>query len=131
MLDNITKKNIDDCRDVLVGKVPDPKSQIEQITIALIYKFMDDMDKEAVEKFKGKPNFSLRLKKRATRRLTKNRLTTPNTVGENCSTQVGRQRNAGALQRGIRQTANQSQTYRNCSETFLRMLTCLTATQAR
>ena len=57
MLDNATKKNIDDCRDVLVGKVPDPKSQIEQITLALIYKFMDDMDKEAVEKFKGKPKF--------------------------------------------------------------------------
>lgn len=57
MLDNITKKNIDDCRDVLVGKVPDPKSQIEQITLALIYKFMDDMDKEAVEKFKGKAKF--------------------------------------------------------------------------
>lgn len=57
MLDNVTKKNIDDCRDVLVGKVPDPKSQIEQITLALIYKFMDDMDKEVVEKFKGKPKF--------------------------------------------------------------------------
>jgi len=57
MLDNITKKNIDDCRDVLVGKVPDPKSQIEQITLALIYKFMDDMDKEAVEKFKGNVKF--------------------------------------------------------------------------
>ncbi len=57
MLDNITKKNIDDCRDVLVGKVPDPKSQIEQITLALIYKFMDDMDKEAVEVFKGKAKF--------------------------------------------------------------------------
>jgi type I restriction enzyme M protein len=42
---------------VLVGKVPDPKSQIEQNNIALIYKFMDDMDKEAVEKFKGKPKF--------------------------------------------------------------------------
>jgi type I restriction enzyme M protein len=57
MLDNVTKKNIDDCRDVLVGKVPDPKSQIEQITLALIYKFMDDMDKEAVEKLKGKAKF--------------------------------------------------------------------------
>jgi len=57
MLDNITKKRIDDCRDVLVGKVPDPKSQIEQITLALIYKFMDDMDKESVEKFKGKAKF--------------------------------------------------------------------------
>jgi len=32
-----------------VGKVPDPKSQVEQITIALIYKFMDDMDAEAEE----------------------------------------------------------------------------------
>lgn len=49
MLDNQTKKRIDDCRDILVGKLPDPKSQIEQITIGLIYKFMDDMDKEAIE----------------------------------------------------------------------------------
>ena len=49
MLDNTTKKNIDDCRDVLVGKVPDPKSQIEQITLALIYKFMDDMDQSAIK----------------------------------------------------------------------------------
>ncbi len=49
MLDTITKRRIDDCRDILVGKLPDPKSQIEQITIALIYKFMDDMDKEAIE----------------------------------------------------------------------------------
>lgn len=49
MLDTTTKKRIDDCRDILVGKLPDPKSQIEQITIGLIYKFMDDMDKEAVD----------------------------------------------------------------------------------
>lgn len=49
MLDKPTKKRIDDCRDILVGKIPDPKSQIEQITIALIYKFMDDMDKENIE----------------------------------------------------------------------------------
>lgn len=49
MLDSITRKRIDDCRDILVGKLPDPKAQIEQITIALIYKFMNDMDKEAVE----------------------------------------------------------------------------------
>ena len=49
MLDTITKKRIDDCRDILVGKLPDPKAQIEQITIGLIYKFMDDMDKEAIE----------------------------------------------------------------------------------
>jgi type I restriction enzyme M protein len=39
-----------------VGKVPDPKSQVEQITIALIYKFMDDMDAEA-EELGGKRKF--------------------------------------------------------------------------
>lgn len=49
MLDSETKRRIDTCRDILVGKVPDPKSQVEQITIALIYKFMDDMDTEAEE----------------------------------------------------------------------------------
>ncbi len=43
MLDNETKRRIDTARDILVGKLPDPKSQVEQITIALIYKFMDDM----------------------------------------------------------------------------------------
>lgn len=49
MLDAETKRRIDACRDILVGKVPDPKSQVEHITIALIYKFMDDMDTEAEE----------------------------------------------------------------------------------
>lgn len=49
MLDSVTRKRIDDCRDILVGKLPDPKAQIDQITIGLIYKFMDDMDKEAIE----------------------------------------------------------------------------------
>ena len=49
MLDTDTKHRIDTARDILVGKVPDPKSQVEQITIALIYKFMDDMDAEAAE----------------------------------------------------------------------------------
>ena len=49
MLDTDTKRRIDTARDILVGKVPDPKSQVEQITIALIYKFMDDMDAESEE----------------------------------------------------------------------------------
>lgn len=49
MLDTDTKRRIDTARDILVGKVPDPKSQVEQITIALIYKFMDDMDAKAEE----------------------------------------------------------------------------------
>jgi type I restriction enzyme M protein len=39
-----------------VGKVPDPKSQVEQITIAMIYKFMDDMDNQT-EELGGKATF--------------------------------------------------------------------------
>jgi type I restriction enzyme M protein len=56
LLDTDTKRRIDTARDILVGKVPDPKSQVEQITIALIYKFMDDMDAES-EEFGGKRKF--------------------------------------------------------------------------
>ena len=56
MLDAETKGRIDSARDILVGKVPDPKSQVEQITIALIYKFMDDMDRQS-EELGGKVTF--------------------------------------------------------------------------
>ncbi len=56
MLDTDTKRRIDTARDILVGKVPDPKSQVEQITIALIYKFMDDMDADS-EELGGKRKF--------------------------------------------------------------------------
>ena len=56
MLDSETKSRIDSARDILVGKVPDPKSQVEQITIALIYKFMDDMDRQS-EELGGKATF--------------------------------------------------------------------------
>lgn len=56
MLNQETKRRIDSARQVLVGKVPDPKAQVEQITTALIYKFMDDMDKEA-EELGGKARF--------------------------------------------------------------------------
>jgi type I restriction enzyme M protein len=56
MLDTDTKRRIDTARDILVGKVPDPKSQVEQITIALIYKFMDDMDADS-EEMGGKRKF--------------------------------------------------------------------------
>lgn len=49
MLDSDTKRKIDTLRDILVGKIPNPQSQVEQITTGLIYKFMDDMDQEALE----------------------------------------------------------------------------------
>ena len=68
MLDADTKRRIDTARDILVGKVPDPKSQVEQITIALIYKFMDDMDADSEEMGGGK-------------RSVLRRGTLPNTVG--------------------------------------------------
>lgn len=51
-----TRRRIDAARDVLVGKIPDPKAQVEQITTALIYKFMDDMDEES-EELGGKARF--------------------------------------------------------------------------
>jgi type I restriction enzyme M protein len=56
MLDTETKRRIDCCRDILVGKIPDPKGQVEQITIALVYKFMDDMDTASIE-MGGEPAF--------------------------------------------------------------------------
>lgn len=49
MLNFDVKRKINTLRDILVGKVPDPKAQVEQITIALIYKFMDDIDLEGAE----------------------------------------------------------------------------------
>lgn len=48
MLDSTTKNKINAARDILVGKIPDPKGQIDQITNALIYKFMDDQDQESI-----------------------------------------------------------------------------------
>ena len=56
MLNFDVKRKINTLRDILVGKVPDPKAQVEQITIALIYKFMDDMDLQAAE-FGGNQEF--------------------------------------------------------------------------
>ncbi len=48
MLDDATKKRINSLRQILVGKLPDPKAQVEQITNGLIYKFMNDMDEQSV-----------------------------------------------------------------------------------
>jgi type I restriction enzyme M protein len=48
MLDDVTKKRINTLRQILVGKLPDPKAQVEQITNGLIYKFMNDMDEQSV-----------------------------------------------------------------------------------
>ena len=57
MLNNKVKQQINNARDILVGKIPDPKGQIDQITNALIYKFMDDQDHLALTLPNGKANF--------------------------------------------------------------------------
>ncbi|MDA2922523.1 N-6 DNA methylase [Patescibacteria group bacterium AH-259-L07] len=49
MLDKSIKQRINNARQVLVGIVPNPEAQVQQITTALIYKFMDDMDRENEE----------------------------------------------------------------------------------
>ena len=56
MLDSETRKKINALRNILVGKVPDPKSQVEQIMIGMIYKFMNDMDTQSIE-FGGNASF--------------------------------------------------------------------------
>jgi type I restriction enzyme M protein len=57
MLTAQTKSKINSARDILVGKIPDPKGQIDQITNALIYKFMDDQDRTASSLPGGKASF--------------------------------------------------------------------------
>jgi len=64
MLTIETKRKIDYLRDVLVGKIPVPSQQIEQITLGLIYKFMSDID-EQNEELGGKSFFSGEYKKYA------------------------------------------------------------------
>jgi type I restriction enzyme M protein len=44
MLSSTTKQKIDNARNILVGKIPTPTGQVEHITLALMYKFMHDMD---------------------------------------------------------------------------------------
>jgi type I restriction enzyme M protein len=43
MLDSKIKKKFDSARQILVGKIPSPSAQIEQITFAMIIKFIEDM----------------------------------------------------------------------------------------
>jgi type I restriction enzyme M protein len=57
MLNSVTKSKINSARDILVGKIPDPKGQIDQITNALIYKFMDDQDRVATSLPGGRASF--------------------------------------------------------------------------
>lgn len=74
MLTTDVKRHIDAARQVLVGVVPNPTSQIDQITNALIYKFMDDMDQAAIKTGDEPSFFTGDLEKYAWSRLMDTRL---------------------------------------------------------
>ena len=42
------RQQINNARDALVGIIPDPKGQVEQITTALVYKYLDKLDSDSV-----------------------------------------------------------------------------------
>jgi type I restriction enzyme M protein len=56
MLTADTKRRIDACRDILVGKLALPTDQVELITLGFNYKFMDDLGEESV-RMGGKRSF--------------------------------------------------------------------------
>ncbi|MDO9152691.1 MAG: N-6 DNA methylase [Paludibacter sp.] len=80
MLDKETKKKIDDARDTLVGVLPLPSDQIELITIALIYKFMDDQDEELRQVGLKEKFFTGSLKEYSWQQLMNNQLSADQTV---------------------------------------------------
>ncbi len=51
------KRKIDSARNILVGAVPSPAGQIDQITYALIYKFMSDIDDKSARLPGGKRQY--------------------------------------------------------------------------
>jgi type I restriction enzyme M protein len=51
------KRKIDNARNILVGAVPSPAGQIDQITYALIYKFMSDIDDKSARLPGGKRQY--------------------------------------------------------------------------
>ena len=74
MLSKETKKKIDDARNILVGQLPLPSDQVELITIALIYKFMDDQDEDQRQLGFDEAFFSGDLKQYSWQRLMSNEI---------------------------------------------------------
>ena len=72
MLDQDTKKIIDTARDILVGKLPAPNTQVDQITLAMLYKFMDDIDQEVIEFGGNAKYFANEFKKYSWREIMRN-----------------------------------------------------------
>ena len=72
MSDTNTRTIIDSARDILVGKLPAPNTQVEQITLAMLYKFMDDIDRETEDMGGEKMYFSGDYEKYGWREIMKN-----------------------------------------------------------
>lgn len=51
------KKIIDSARQILVGKLPNPQDQIDAITYAMMYKFMNDIDDRSASLPSGKRTY--------------------------------------------------------------------------
>jgi type I restriction enzyme M protein len=83
MLNIDMKRKINTLRDILVGRIPDPKTQVEQITLAMIYKFMDDMDSEFIDgEWDGKRRFFVKTDKMDYERFAWRNIMQPQVNGE-------------------------------------------------
>jgi hypothetical protein len=54
MLDTDTRRRIDTARDILVGKIPDPKSQVEQIAEIEAEQALVASNRELIARFEKK-----------------------------------------------------------------------------
>ena len=81
------KRKINTLRDILVGRIPDPKTQVDQITLAMIYKFMDDMDTEFVDsEWGGKRRFFVKSDRMDYEKYAWSNIMQPQVSGEDRST---------------------------------------------
>ncbi len=82
MLNIDMKRKINTLRDILVGRIPDPKTQVEQITLAMIFKFMDDIDTEFTGEWGGERTFFVKTDKMDYSKYAWSNIMSPQVSGE-------------------------------------------------
>ncbi len=82
MLNIDMKRKINTLRDILVGRIPDPKTQVEQITLAMIFKFMDDIDTEFTGEWGGDRTFFVKTNKMDYSKYAWSNIMSPQVSGE-------------------------------------------------
>ena len=82
MLNIDMKRKINTLRDILVGRIPDPKTQVEQITLAMIFKFMDDIDTEFTGEWGGDRTFFVKTDKMDYSKYAWSNIMSPQVSGE-------------------------------------------------